>query len=562
MKITRSMKQQNTSTESKHTLKTTQMVSNDISNKSVVPYNIATPVDVEKDSKRSPKMFSENEEGLNLSKSEISANISDLIYNTIVRIVVHEAEFDFDLPFKIKGNQSASGTGFFVDDKGHILTCSHVVQNASHVYVEIPNIGKKQFKAHVLGLCPFFDLAMIKIEGFVNKDFCKLYEDNDEKIKSGDETFALGFPLGQDNLKVTKGIISGQQNNMYQIDTPINPGNSGGPLIKNNMVIGVNGAGIMLANNIGYAVPISRFFLIKDLIYIEKRLIHYPEIFGFEYQRTNQDFIDFFDYNCKVIHSDSKSSTKRHTSTGTRQVSPKKTVKTCGGVYIKRTFKNSPISGVKMKSGDIICSINGTHIDHYGEFNCRWMNQKMDMSNLLCTLPLNKTVMVTYWSGKDKKNYKKSFILREYKMPIRNVYPVFEKEAVDFEVIGGLVVMRLTLDHCENLIGRVIKYTKIENRHEPKLIITNVLMGSSLAMSNTIHDKEIIDKVNDRVVRTMEDFRKAIVHPIVKKGKKYIKISTEERNIAILCVNTIQKEESNLQAVYKYNPSKLLHQIT
>ena len=201
------------------------------------------------------------------SQNEIHANISDDIYNTIVRIVVHEAEFDFELPFKIKGNRAASGTGFFIDDKGHILTCSHVVQQASHVYVEIPKEGKNQYKAHVLGICPHFDLAMIQIEGYHNTQYCKLLGASDLSIKPGDDTYALGFPMGQDNLKVTKGIISGQQHNMYQIDTPINPGNSGGPLIKNNFVIGVNGAGILLANNIGYAVPISRFFAVKDLLY-------------------------------------------------------------------------------------------------------------------------------------------------------------------------------------------------------------------------------------------------------------------------------------------------------
>ena len=80
-----------------------------------------------------------------------------------MRIVVHEAEFDFELPFKIKGSKPIFG--FFIDDEGHILT-SPVVQQASHVYVEIPKEGKNQYKAHVLGICPHFDLAMIQIEDY------------------------------------------------------------------------------------------------------------------------------------------------------------------------------------------------------------------------------------------------------------------------------------------------------------------------------------------------------------------------------------------------------------
>ena len=512
------------------------------------------------------------------SMKEIHANVSDDIYNTIVRIVVHEAEFDYDLPFKIKGNRSASGTGFFIDNKGHILTCSHVVQRASYVYIEIPKEGKKQYKAHVLGICPYFDLALLKIENYKNIQHCNLHERNDLTIKPGDETYALGFPLGQDNLKVTKGIISGQQHNMYQIDTPINPGNSGGPLIKNNLVIGINGAGVILANNIGYAVPISRFFSIKELLYMPKRLIHYPEIFGFEFQRTNRDFVDFLGYSCTDSNeittqthraSNGISKTKRRISnthtprhieylrkTKQRRRSVGGTM--CGGgVFIKRTFKKSPIEGVHMRRGDIVCAMNGASVDHFGEFSRRWMNQKMDMSNMLCSLPLNKKVDVTYWSEKTKTVHTKNFFLREYKMPIRTVFPQFEK--IDYEVIGGMVIMPLTLNHCKFARGPIRKYMKIENRHEPKLVVASVLMGSTIAMSKTIGEKEILEEVNGAKVRTLEDFRKAILKTTLKPNKKkYIQIITEEQNMSILSVDTLRKEEAHLQSVYKYTPSALL----
>ena len=514
------------------------------------------------------------------SMKEIHANVSDDIYNTIVRIVVHEAEFDFDLPFKIKGNRSASGTGFFIDNEGHILTCSHVVRRASYVYIEIPKEGKKQYKAHVLGICPHFDLALVKIENYKNILHCNLHEGHDLTIKPGDETYALGFPLGQDNLKVTKGIISGQQHNMYQIDTPINPGNSGGPLIKNNLVIGVNGAGVILANNIGYAVPISRYFSIKELLYLPKRLIHYPEIFGFEFQRTNKDFVDFLGYSCSdsdnittQTHRTSNTSkpkrrmsnahSLRHNQGPRTTKSRRKSVggTMCGGgVFVKRTFKKSPIESVLMRRGDIVCAMNEISVDHFGDFSKRWMNQKMDMSNMLCSLPLNKKVDVTYWSEKTKIVHTKSFILREYKMPIRTVFPQFEK--LDYEVIGGMVIMPLTLNHCKFARGHIRKYMEIENRHEPKLVVASVLMGSSLAMSKTISEKEVLEEVNGTKVRTLEDFRKAILKTIIKPNKKkYIQIITEEHNMSILSVDTLHKEETHLQNVYKYTPSVLLKKL-
>lgn len=215
-----------------------------------------------------------------------------------------------------------------------------------------------------------------------------------------------------------------------------------------------------------------------------------------------------------------------------------------------------------MKRGDIVCAVNGVKIDHYGEFSRRWMNQKMSMSNMLFSLPLNQKVEVRFWSERSKTLECKRFVLREYKMPIRTVYPEFEKEAVEHEVIGGMVVMPLTLNHVKGLFrGGLKKYRKVENRHEPKLVITSILMGSSLAISRTINEKEVLDEINDIKVRTLKDFRKAVCKPITKNGKKYIKIVTEEKNITILSVTALIQEEKHLQAVYKYTASPLLNKL-
>lgn len=537
-----------------------------------------------------------------VSSRELAKHITDDIYHTIVRIVVHSTTFDYELPFKIKGNSLSSGTGFFIDKQGHILTCSHVVEDASHVYIEIPSEGKKQYKAEVRGICPFFDLAVIRILDYANTHSCTLDESigslEDDAVKSGDETFALGFPLGQDNLKVTKGIVSGQQHRMYQIDTPINPGNSGGPLLKNGKVIGVNGAGVMLANNIGYAVPVSRFFLIKDLLYQPKRLIHYPEIFGFEYQRTCPEFVDFFGYQCagtgtgaptdlssprtsercsrrsgrrasRSNRPPSSSSSSRRASQAfakvvTARTKPKTAARggcTNSGIYIKRTFRKSPVSATGMREGDFVCALNGVGVDHYGELDRRWMNQKMDMANMLCTLPLGKKVTVDYWSKKHGSNVRKAFVLKEYAMPVRHLYPQFEP--VDYETLGGFVAMPLTLDHAKGLFvqGRIKKYAQIEHRHEPKVVVSAVLMGSYVAQQRTLVKNEILKEVNDCPVATMDDFRKAVSKPLRKGKRHYLKLLTEERNVAIIPVATIHQEEKHLQEVYKYPASKLLGKL-
>ena len=487
---------------------------------------------------RQPSVSAEKESGVHAVFADVKDQdkIDKSYYESIVRVISHDTEFDYDYPFKIKGDSESSGTGFFIDRDGHILTCSHVVEDASHVFVEIPTQGKKQYKARILGVCPFFDLAVIKVIDYSNTAFCPLYNERNGKggeewVKSGDETYALGFPLGQDNLKVTKGIISGQQFKMYQIDVPINPGNSGGPLIKDNKVVGVNGAGIMMSNNIGYAVPIACFYLIREQLFKSKSssqgsLVHYPEVFGFEYQRSSVDFKDYFGHQCK------------------------------GGVFVKKVFKGSPVSSTKLKKGDILCSMNDVEIDQYGEFEKRWMNQKMTFDNMLATMPLGKDVKISYWNG--SKNVVETFPLQQYSMPIRTRYPVFEK--IHFAVVAGVVVMPLSRNHLTGfgVYGRIRKYKRTENQHEFRLVIPTILSGSYMATLKIIKPNEIIDRVNDIKTRTMDEFRQNILH--VQK-KKYITILTEEKNLVILPVDTILSEEKHLQDVYKYPEDAIVAQL-
>lgn len=82
-------------------------------------------------------------------------------------------------------------------------------------------------------------------------------------ISSGEDVYALGFPLGSRNLVVTKGVVSSasqliQGSALIQTDATINPGNSGGPLVdKDGRFVGVTVAKRLgfAVDNVGYAVP-------------------------------------------------------------------------------------------------------------------------------------------------------------------------------------------------------------------------------------------------------------------------------------------------------------------
>ena len=104
------------------------------------------------------------------------------------------------------------------------------------------------------------DIALLQILNYRSPYYFSM-KDISKNIIINTTVITLGFPLGQDKLKLTKCIISGLDEGLIQIDAPINSGNSGGPLInlKTNKVIGINSSGIDLMNNIGYAIPIHRF---------------------------------------------------------------------------------------------------------------------------------------------------------------------------------------------------------------------------------------------------------------------------------------------------------------
>ena len=108
---------------------------------------------------------------------------------------------------------------------------------------------------------------------YKNNNYLEFFDSDD--LIQGDELSALGYPLGQERLKISNGILSGYERYFLQTDAAINEGNSGGPLMKDNKVVGVNARKIksIIANNIGYAVPIKLFMIMREQ-YFENKIIN------------------------------------------------------------------------------------------------------------------------------------------------------------------------------------------------------------------------------------------------------------------------------------------------
>lgn len=146
------------------------------------------------------------------------------------------------------------GSGFIIDPSGLAITNNHVVSGAALLKVWIGGDISKSYNAQILAVSECSDLALIDIDG----DGFPYLEWYDGSINVGLEVYAAGFPLGDPEFTLTKGIVSKEEadgesswssvNQVIEHDATINPGNSGGPLVTSDgQIVGVNYASIAQA---------------------------------------------------------------------------------------------------------------------------------------------------------------------------------------------------------------------------------------------------------------------------------------------------------------------------
>lgn len=160
------------------------------------------------------------------------------------------------------------GTGVIVDERGYILTNSHVIGDGQAEELVVMLHDGSQEPAEVLWYEQSMDLAVIKVESDINLQPAE-FGDSDN-LDVGEIAVAIGNPLGLNfERTLTQGVISGLNrsiqlgqgiaiDNLIQTDASINPGNSGGPLLNaKGQVIGINTAKVQTGEGLGFAIPIN-----------------------------------------------------------------------------------------------------------------------------------------------------------------------------------------------------------------------------------------------------------------------------------------------------------------
>ena len=344
------------------------------------------------------------------------------------------------------------GSGFILDREGYIITNNHVVESADEIVVRLSD--EHEFEAKVVGTDPKTDIALIKIDpGEVTLHPVELGDS--DKIRVGDWVIAIGNPFGYGHT-VTAGIISakervigaGPYDNFLQTDAAINPGNSGGPLFDmDGRVVGINTAIVAGGTGIGFAIPVN---MAREIVtQLKERGKVTRGWLGVMIQEVTKDLADSFG------------------------------LKEPQGALISDVVEGGPAQKAGLQRGDIIIEFDGIKIHK--------MNQ---LPRIVAEhSPGSKVKVVVLRNGKEK------------------TFTVTLGELKEQELAGEARIEKDLGLTVQEITPELRKHLNLDT--ENGVVVSGVEPGSPAAQAG-IRRGDVILEVNQREVRGLDDYRKAL----------------------------------------------------
>ena len=491
--------------------------------------------------------------------------------NSVLQLKVIRALYKPSRPYGDPGDRKVSGSAFIIDiERGYVGTNAHVVSNAISIAGRVPKLGKRDLSLELIGICREKDLALCKIHhddiklitrGMKKEEITSLnmqFGDNME-LKEADEVMTIGYPMGEENIKYTTGIVSGFQSKngddfgdvedakhrsptYIQITAAINPGNSGGPLLnKKGEIIGINAAGYLFAQNIGYAIP-SRTFLSIYCELVKSTVVKMPTL-ALEWNKTNRELMKL------------KTGDERTYGIYVRKIHPD----SCGdnleeGDIIKRLdYKDSfwatkEAFSIHNRDPDTIC--NGKTIDilcyfdRYGDASVgikkderfqKLIDRKMSFSEIMDMVPIGTSMALEIC--REGKWYLVE-TMHEFKDTNRvpRVYPRIEP--IDYEIFAGLCCANLDMTHVDSFDNLDLFTQNAENRYRKRVVICQVFPDTAAAKTQVLQMGHLIEELNSEPIQTLDDIRK-----ILRTKPEIITIKTKDDSFFMVATETVIPED-------------------
>ncbi len=475
-----------------------------------------------------------------ISSSQLWRPVQDRVKDTVVQIFSHISVTNLLQPYASPNQGIGYGSGFFISDEGHIITNAHVIDQAKP-WIQVPSLGKRIIDVDVIGVSPDRDLALLKVsaEGLdlIRRELGAvpfLPLGDSDLVRRSDDVLALGYPLGQQSLKSTTGVISGREQNLIQIDAAINPGSSGGPCLNTRgEVIGINSSGIVEAQSVGYAIPINDLKIILPDLHRVK-LLRRPFL-GVLFNNGTDAMVSYLGNPAP------------------------------GGCPVVEVIPGSPLAKVGVQRGDMIYEINGYPVDMFGEMKLPFNEDKISIIDYVSRLAIGDSLHLVVYRNGGRREFDLTFGLPE-QPAIHEVYPGYEN--LDYEVFAGMVVMPLTLNHLP-LLGKqapgLAKYIEAKHQAEPTLIITHIFPNSQMYRSRGLPVGSTINEINGIRVHTLDEFREAVKRS-EKSGFLTVRASDNvtrksDNILVVLSWQKIIEEEPRLSRDFRYPMTQLAQNI-
>jgi S1-C subfamily serine protease len=180
---------------------------------------------------------------------------------------------------------ASTGSGFFINETGHVVTNQHVIEQCVAITV---GVGGKLITSNTLMVDKKRDIAVL--DTHLHAEHYAIFNETLVGERLGEHILTLGYPLHgvlSTSVNLTTGNISSllgvkDDENVYQITAPIQAGNSGGPVInQKGLVAGVVQSKLNalelsaqmgdLAQNVNFAIKSNQ---IKDFLGSNKIKYH------------------------------------------------------------------------------------------------------------------------------------------------------------------------------------------------------------------------------------------------------------------------------------------------